>query len=77
MFQTIKPGDRVTIKTRLRGTICGRAVMKNRAFAAWVLNTGGRNGIPALATAANTLEVKACKSDKFARTAAIINGRGV
>ncbi len=77
LFQSIKPGDRVTIKTPHGGERSGRAVMFNKRFQSWVLNMGGAHGIPGLADERNTIAVKAAKpGGKFAAIAMIINGRG-
>lgn len=62
--QTIRHNDRVTILIpagrTMRGVeykaATGRAVMHS-ANGGWVLNMGGRHGIPAIATESNTLEV--------------------
>lgn len=74
MFDTIQCGDRVTIKTPQGQEITGRAVMFNAKVDAWVLNLGGRHGIPGMATERNVIKVCKVKRDKFALQAAIING---
>jgi len=74
MFDTIQCGDRVTIKTRHGNELTGRAVMFNCKAGAWVLNLGGRHGIPGMATERNVIKVQKAKRDKFALQAAIING---
>lgn len=47
-FESIKPGDRVTIKTPHGSELTGRAVMFNTKFQTWVLNLGGAHGTPGL-----------------------------
>jgi hypothetical protein len=74
MFDTIQCGDRVTIKTPQGQEVTGRAVMFNRKVGAWVLNLGGRHGIPGMACERNFIKVSKAKRDKFALQAAIING---
>lgn len=76
MFNTIQVGDRVTIKTPQGQEVTGRAIMFNVKVGAWVLNLGGRYGIPipGMATERNFIKVKKAKRDKFALQAAIING---
>lgn len=74
MFQSIKCGDRVTIKTPHGNELTGRAVMFNRKVGAWVLNLGGKHGTPGLADERNTIKIKKAKRDGFALQAAIING---
>jgi hypothetical protein len=74
-FETIKPGDRVTIKTPHGSEISGRAVMFNTKFQCWVLNLGGPHGTPGLADARNTVKVKPGKpGSKFTLIAKIMNG---
>lgn len=75
MFKTIRLEDRVTIRTPLGQERSGRAVMFNKQVGAWVLNMGGKHGVPGLADERNTLAVAASKRDGFQRTASIINGR--
>lgn len=48
--------------------------MFNRKVGAWVLNLGGRHGIPGMACERNFIKVSKAKRDKFALQAAIING---
>lgn len=74
MFDTIQCGDRVTINTPQGQERTGRAIMFNAKVGAWVLNLGGRHGIPGMATERNVIKVSKVKRDKFALQAAIING---
>lgn len=57
MFDTIQVGDRVTIRTPQGQEVTGRAVMFNRKVGAWVLNLGGRHGIPGMACERNFIKV--------------------
>lgn len=75
MFKTIKPGDRVTIRTALGQERDGRAIMFNCKVQGWLLNMGGKHGSPAIATEKNVLAVKASRHDEFHAIASIINGR--
>lgn len=78
MFSEIKCGSKVTILNAAGQEHTGRAVMFNRKLGAWVLNMGGRHGMPGIATERNTIKVKAPKQDGFTKTASILNGwRGV
>ncbi len=74
MFDTIQVGDRVTIKTPQGQERTGRAIMYNCKVDAWVLDMGGRHGIPGMASERNFIKVSKAKRDKFALQAAIING---
>lgn len=56
LIDLIKPGDRVTILNRFGQKLTGRAVMKGSY--GWVLNLGGRYGIPGIATDENVVSVK-------------------
>ncbi len=60
ILDTIRPGDRVTIRSRFGGPRTGRAVM--RGPTGWVLNMGGPHGTPAVATPENIVKVKATKN---------------
>jgi hypothetical protein len=55
LYDTIRIGDRVTIRTPQGGRQSGRAVM--RGPAGWVLNLGGRYGTPGIADERNTVAV--------------------
>jgi hypothetical protein len=56
LLDVIRPRDMVTIVNRFGQRRTGRAVM--RGLAGWVLDMGGRYGTPAIATEANTVNVK-------------------
>ena len=56
LFESIRPGDRVTILTPHGQELSGRAVM--RGPAGWVLNLGGRYGTPGIAGPDNTVAVR-------------------
>lgn len=58
LFETIRPRARVTIVNRFGQKLSGKAVMFNRAQGCWVLNMGGRYGIPGLASPDNVIAVK-------------------
>ena len=74
MFDTISPGDRVTIRLAHGGEKTGRAVMFNRMHNSWTLNMGGRYGTPMIALEGNVAKVTKAR----VRTGdAILNGRGV
>lgn len=55
VLDTIKAGDRVTIRTPHGSILTGKAVM--RGPAGWVLNLGGAHGTPGIASAANLVKV--------------------
>jgi hypothetical protein len=55
-FDSIGPGDRVTIANRFNQESTGRAVM--RGPHGWVLNMGGRHGTPAVCTPSNFVKIK-------------------
>jgi hypothetical protein len=59
LFDSIKPGSRVTIITAHGQQRSGRCVMKFPGHA--VLNLGGRYGTPGIATADNVTKVTAPK----------------
>ena len=59
-FEQIRPGDRVTIRNRFNQERTGRAVMHGPA--GWVLNMGGRYGIPAIADESNTVKIRKGKT---------------
>ena len=63
LFNSIRPGDRVTIVNRFGQEHSGRCVMVFPAHA--VLNMGGRHGIPAIATADNVTRVRKAKSATY------------
>ena len=56
LFETIRPGDRVTISTPQGQTRTGRAVMLGPG--GWVLNLGGRYGTPGIANERNIVSVR-------------------
>lgn len=62
ILAAIRAGDRVTIMTPHKQKHTGRAVM--RGPYGWVLNMGGRHGIPAVATEANIVGVKPSRARK-------------
>ena len=55
LFQSIRPGARVTIVTQHGSKLAGRCVMKFPTHA--VLNLGGRYGTPGIADESNTIKV--------------------
>jgi hypothetical protein len=57
MFNTIKAGTRVTIKTPQGNEITGKAVMYNSDYDSWVLNVGGRYGTPKIASRKNVVKI--------------------
>ena len=57
LIDTIRPGDRVTIRTPQGQEVSGRAVMKS-SHGGWVLNMGGPHGRPGLVDARNIVSVK-------------------
>ena len=78
MFSDIKCGSTVTIRNAAGQEHSGRAIMFNRKIGGWVLNMGGRYGMPGIATERNVVAVKAPKQDGFTAQARILNGwRGV
>ena len=63
LLLSIAPGDLVEISSRYTNfTIKGRAVM--RGPHGWVINAGGRNGIPAIADVKNIVSVVKPKAVK-------------
>jgi len=56
LFDSIRPGDRVTIVNRFGQKRTGRVVM--RGPAGWVLNLGGPHGTPGIASPENVVGVK-------------------
>lgn len=58
LFDVIDPGDRVTIVTPHGQKRTGTARIKNEPAGVWVLNMGGANGTPALATPENIVHVR-------------------
>ena len=58
---TIRPGDRVTIRDRFGKERTGRAVMRS-SHGGWVLNMGGAHGTPGLADDSNITSVKTPKA---------------
>lgn len=56
LFDSIKPGSKVTIVNRFGQQRTGRCVMRFPTHA--VLNMGGRYGTPDIANDANTVKVK-------------------
>lgn len=55
LYDSIKPGSRVSIVNRFGQVSSGRAVM--RGPAGWVLNMGGRHGTPDIASPKNVVKV--------------------
>lgn len=74
MFDTIQPGDRVTIAVARSGMRTGRAVLYNRKHNSWTLNMGGKYGTSMVAIEDNVVAVR--KARKTTGDA-ILNGRGV
>lgn len=74
MYDTITPGARVTITDRFGEQRRGRAIF--RGTGGWVLNMGGKHGIPAIATRDNVVRVTAPRNDNFTQQARIIDGAG-
>lgn len=62
VLDSIRIGDRVTIRTPQGQSVSGKAVM--RGPAGWVLNMGGPHGRPGIATEKNVISVKAGKGRK-------------
>jgi len=56
LFARIRPGSMVTIVTLKWVRLKGRAVM--RGPAGWVLNLGGRHGVPGIADEDNVVAVR-------------------
>lgn len=56
LYNSIRPGDRVTIVNRFGQKRTGRVVM--RGPAGWVLNLGGAHGTPGIASPENVVAVK-------------------
>lgn len=54
----IKHGDKVTIVSSTGQKIKGTATMFNPKINAWILNTGGRFGTPAIADFENVIRVE-------------------
>jgi hypothetical protein len=63
LFDSIKPGSRVTIVNRFGQQQAGRCVMKFPTHA--VLNLGGAHGTPGIATAENVVKVSAAKQPTY------------
>lgn len=57
LSEQIKHGDKVTIVSSTGQKLTGRAVMFNPKINAWILNTGGRFGTPAIADFENVIKV--------------------
>lgn len=57
LFDTIRPGDRVTIVNRFGQQQTGRATIINRRDDVVVLNLGGPHGTPGIATRENVVKV--------------------
>jgi hypothetical protein len=73
LFDSIRPGSRVTIVNRFGQKQSGRAVM--RGPAGWVLNLGGKHGTPGIASPENVVAVSKQKAPVSAGQA-YIAGRG-
>lgn len=56
-FSDIGVGDTVMLQTPHGGFIQGRAVMRNRDYACWVLNAGGPHGTPKIVDADNFVRI--------------------
>ena len=63
LFQSIRPGARVTIVTPHGSKLSGRCVMKFPTHA--VLNLGGAHGTPGIADESNTVSVKLPKTSAY------------
>ena len=64
LWNSIGPGDTVTIVTPHGQQLKGRAVMRNRTQPFWVLNMGGPHGTPGLASPENTIGVRKARQTK-------------
>lgn len=73
LLESIKGGDRVTIRNRFGQERTGSAVFLGSA--GWVLDMGGRNGIPGIASAENIVKVRAMNRKTAQVAAAILGGR--
>jgi hypothetical protein len=62
LYDTVRPGDKVTIVNRFGQISTGKAVM--RGPAGWVLNMGGRHGTPAIASPDNITAVRTPKGKR-------------
>ena len=67
MMDKIRPGDRVKIALPRGGEAWGRVVMLGSY--GWVLNMGGRYGIPAIASEENILDHRKAKGARPGRRA--------
>lgn len=57
LIESIRFGDRVTIKTPQGQKATGRAVMRS-SHGGWVLNMGGKHGTPGIADSSNVVQVR-------------------
>ena len=61
-FEDIQVGDSVTFSTPHTAEMRGRAVM--RGPAGWVVNMGGRHGMPGVVTERNFIKIRKGKNRK-------------
>ena len=62
MFKEIQVGDTVYFSTPHSKELKGKAVMKGPI--GWVVNMGGRHGMPNVVTERNFIKIRKCKNRK-------------
>ena len=72
MFKDIQVGDSVTMKTPQGQELRGKAVMKGPY--GWVVNAGGRHGVPKIVSEANFVRGRKGRNRKPDHLGEFLNG---